>query len=113
MMKFKNGLHELVCQVVFAGAGQGIVVAGINEGDFVVIGIEADAGFGDIVGDDQVTTLADELVAGMGGQGRCRYRQRLHIGLLASRMAEIQPARTPRSPPTSFQAVKPVARMAK
>ena len=35
------------------------------------------------------------------------------IGLLASRMAEIQPARTPRSPPTSFQAVKPVARMAK
>ena len=61
-----DGLDELVGEVVFGGEREGFVVVRIDEEDFVVVGIEADAGFGDIVGDDEVAALAGEFVAGVG-----------------------------------------------
>ena len=65
-MEFEDGLDELVGEVVFGGEGQGLGVVRIDEEDFVVIGVEADAGFGDVVGDDEIAVLAGEFFAGVG-----------------------------------------------
>ena len=64
-MQFKDGLDELVGEVVFGGEGEGFAVVGKNEEDFIVIRVEADSGLGDVIGDDEVAAFAGEFGAGV------------------------------------------------
>lgn len=64
-MQFQNDGGEVMGEGVFGSGWQGLVVFGIDKEHLVVVGTESDAGFGDVVRDDEVAVFADEFVAGV------------------------------------------------
>ena len=51
---------------MLGSGGKRLGAVRINEEDLVVVGVEADAGLGNVVGDDEIAVLADEFVTGIG-----------------------------------------------
>ena len=63
-----DGIDELEGELVFGGGWQGFRTIGENEKDFVLIRIKADAGLGDVVGDDEIAVFESQFFAGVGFQ---------------------------------------------
>ena len=61
----RNHLDKMTCQLPFRAFANGLFEVGSNQGDSIVVTVEADGRIADIIGDNQIEIFAFEFVLGI------------------------------------------------